>query len=68
MSQPQLYFSKPTTNREARHLLSRWEMDLNEFEAKYPRELVSEVAKKLALKSIMPEWLFGEQGIFRAPP
>ena len=44
--------------------MQTWEQEVAEFEMKYAKK-VDEDAKIMALKSIMPETLFGEAGVFR---
>ena len=44
--------------------MQAWEQEVAEFEIKYAKR-VDKDAKILALKSIMPETLFGEAGVFR---
>ena len=45
--------------------MQTWEQEVAEFEMKYAKK-VDEDAKILALKSIIPETMFGEAGVFRA--
>ena len=56
--------TRPKTLQASRTTLQAWEQEVAEFEIKYAKR-VDEEAKILALKSIMPETLFGEAGVFR---
>ena len=52
------------TLQASRTTMQAWRQKVAEFEIKYAKR-VDEDAKILALKSIMPETLFGEAGVFR---
>ena len=56
--------ARPKTLQNARNIMQTWEEEVAEFEMKYAKK-VDEDAKILALKSIMPETLFEEAGVFR---
>ena len=56
--------TRPKTLQASRTTMQAWEQEVAEFKIKYA-ERVDEDAKILALKSIMPETLFGEAGVFR---
>ena len=47
-----------------RHIMQTWGQEVAEFEMKFA-EKIDEDAKILALKSAMPDTLFGEAGVFR---
>ena len=51
--------TRPKTLQASRTTMQAWEQEVAEFEIKYAKR-VDEDAKILALKSIMPETLFGE--------
>ena len=55
--------TRPKTLQASRTTMQAWEQEVAEFEFKYAKR-VDEDAKILALKSIMPETLFGEAGVF----
>ena len=56
--------SRPKTLRNVRNIMQTWEQGVSEFETEYAKK-VDEDARILALKSIMPDTLFGEAGVFR---
>ena len=56
--------TRPKTLQASRTTMQAWEQEVAEFEIKYAKR-VDEDAKILALRSIMPETLFGEAGVFR---
>ena len=56
--------TRPKTLQASRTTMQAWEQELAEFEMRYAKR-VDEDAKILAVKSIMPETLFGEAGVFR---
>ena len=56
--------TRPKTLQASRTTMQAWEQEVAEFEIKYAKR-VDEDANILALKSIMPETLFGEAVVFR---
>ena len=56
--------TRPKTLQASRTTMQAWEQEAAEFEIKHGK-MVEEGAKILVLKSIMPETLFGEAGVFR---
>ena len=56
--------SRHMTLQSARNIMQTWEQEVAQFEMKYAKK-VDEDAKILALKSIMPDALFGEAGVLR---
>ena len=55
--------SRLRTLQSAGNIMQTWEQEVAKFEMKYAKK-VDEDAKILALKSIVPETLFGEAGVF----
>ena len=64
VSQSGLTSTRPKTLQNARNTMQTWEQEVAEFEMKYAKK-DDEDAQILALKSIMPETVFGEAGVFR---
>ena len=56
--------SRLKTLQSARKVMQTWEQEVADFEMKYAQKVAEDV-KILALKSILPETLFGEAGAFR---
>ena len=64
VSQSRLASSRPKTPHSARNIMQTREQEVAQFERKCAKN-VDEDAKILALKSIMPDALFGEAGVIR---
>ena len=64
MSQSGLTSSRTKALQSARNIMQTWEQEVAESEMKYA-ENGGEGAKIFALKSIMPETLFGDASVFR---